>query len=92
MELILGVAIIFVGNFNYTFYEKVQLNKLQVCLVCGSYQCPFCPHFAAGSTLLPSTILLSASIIFAVIFNSLDLLKEFAPPLNHRQQRLFKMV
>ncbi|XP_067928326.1 CD109 antigen-like [Watersipora subatra] len=54
------------GNFNYTLYEKVQLRTLTVCLVCGSYQCPYCPHYASAPGLTPSISLTAFTVIITL--------------------------
>ena len=33
------------------------VNTLDVCEVCGSYQCPYCPVYSSATPLLPSSIL-----------------------------------
>ncbi|KAF6025141.1 Tep6 [Bugula neritina] len=44
------------SNFLLTYYEKIELNKLTVCLVCGSYQCPYCPFYNTAGVHSPYSV------------------------------------
>lgn len=44
------------ANFLLTYYEKIELNKLTVCLVCGSYQCPYCPFYNTAGVHSPYSV------------------------------------
>ncbi|KAK3858623.1 hypothetical protein Pcinc_035182 [Petrolisthes cinctipes] len=63
-----------------TIYEQYQperfqmvmlnssVNTLDVCEVCGSYQCPYCPVFSSGPTLnLPSLLTLVSSVLLVTL-------------------------
>ncbi|XP_067938571.1 CD109 antigen-like [Watersipora subatra] len=53
-------------NFLLTFYEKIELRKLTVCLVCGSYQCPYCEFYNSSPSLksnFSQTMLLAISFL-----------------------------
>jgi CD109 antigen len=34
------------GNSNRDIYFLRDVNALDICEVCGSYQCPYCPYYA----------------------------------------------
>ena len=34
------------GNSNRGLYYLRDVNALDICEVCGSYQCPYCPYYA----------------------------------------------
>ena len=36
------------GNANRSMYYLRDVFSLDICEVCGSYQCPYCPYYAAG--------------------------------------------
>jgi len=57
---------LFVGNYFSSYYEKVNLLKLTVCLVCGSYQCPYCPNYNSVAMSLPSIYLILLSTVFTL--------------------------
>ncbi|ESO98375.1 hypothetical protein LOTGIDRAFT_231429 [Lottia gigantea] len=42
------------GMHNTTFYTTYGLFNLNICFVCGSYQCPYCPSFNIGTILKAS--------------------------------------
>lgn len=57
------------ANFIYQFYPVASLFKNSVCLVCASFQCPYCPHWAGGSHVRASVAMLvvcSSFLLFAV--------------------------
>lgn len=58
------------GNFFYSFYEKIELKKLTVCLTCGSYQCPYCPHFASGTWVTPNVSVMIFALVATILVNS----------------------
>ncbi|ODM98885.1 hypothetical protein Ocin01_07797 [Orchesella cincta] len=53
-------------RFNETIFEALDLYMLDICQVCGSYQCPYCPVFAGGSILNPSMTVIFLSMILFV--------------------------
>ncbi|XP_067941196.1 CD109 antigen-like [Watersipora subatra] len=58
-------------NFLLTYYEKVELNKLTPCLVCGSYQCPYCPFYSAATSSIPHTFMLYLAVFVSFFPNIL---------------------
>lgn len=46
------------GNMNRSVYTLRNLFALDICEVCGSYQCPYCPYYSHGTFLIQSTILI----------------------------------
>lgn len=54
-------------RFNETIFEALDLYMLDICQVCGSYQCPYCPVFAGSSKITPSmTVILFSSVVFII--------------------------
>ena len=49
----------FIRTFNAT-----SLYILSICEVCGSYQCPYCPHYSWSNVLQANAILLLISMVF----------------------------
>ncbi|KAK8389963.1 hypothetical protein O3P69_012881 [Scylla paramamosain] len=59
-----------------TIYEQYQperfqmlmlnstVNTLDICEVCGSYQCPYCPIYSGGLSLVPPPIIAFVSVFF----------------------------
>ena len=41
-------------------FNATPLYVLDICEVCGSYQCPYCPYFSAA----PKAISLNSTIVF----------------------------
>lgn len=39
------------GMHNTTFYTTYDLFNLNICYVCGSYQCPYCPYFNVATVI-----------------------------------------
>ncbi len=54
-----------IGSANRSMYTLRTLFGLDICSVCGSYQCPYCPYYAR----CPRTSI-SVFIIFFVLFSS----------------------
>ncbi|KAK8743670.1 hypothetical protein OTU49_001200, partial [Cherax quadricarinatus] len=52
-------------RFNMTMMEVYQLYDLDVCEVCGSYQCPYCPFYSSGRAL--NSIHLMILLVLALI-------------------------
>ncbi|KAL8603129.1 hypothetical protein ACOMHN_059301 [Nucella lapillus] len=47
------------GMHNTTMYTTFNLFTLNICYVCGSYQCPYCPYFNVATALKATFTLLS---------------------------------
>ncbi|XP_013776899.1 CD109 antigen-like isoform X2 [Limulus polyphemus] len=43
-------------RYNETMYDVYHLYALDICQVCGSYQCPYCPVFSWAPTLHPDSL------------------------------------
>ncbi|XP_064467422.1 CD109 antigen-like [Ornithodoros turicata] len=44
-------------NYKETIWENYDLYVLNICEVCGSYQCPYCPYFSAASSIAANALL-----------------------------------
>nr|BAR45622.1 macroglobulin complement-related 1 [Ammothea sp. RS-2014] len=53
-------------RFNETSVDVYTLYSLNICQVCGSYQCPFCPIFSLGSIFHENFKLLIFSSLFVI--------------------------
>ncbi|XP_060595854.1 CD109 antigen-like [Ruditapes philippinarum] len=42
------------GMHNTTLYSTYNMFNLNICYVCGSYQCPYCPYFNVGTVIKAS--------------------------------------
>ena len=42
---------VFAGLFNESLYTTFGLFHLHICQVCGSFQCPYCPHYNSAPAL-----------------------------------------
>ncbi|CAM1298182.1 Tep6 (predicted) [Pycnogonum litorale] len=56
-------------RFNETSIDVYNLYTLNICQVCGSYQCPYCPIFSPSSVVRASIVLLISSYTLFVIFS-----------------------
>lgn len=62
-------------HFQMEMVNATTLYVLSVCEVCGSYQCPYCPHFSHTTTLLPPSILaivVAAGFVAVLNVDSVD--------------------
>lgn len=51
-------------RFNETIFDAFDVFILDICQVCGSYQCPYCPIFAGSSLIYSSlSVILSTSAL-----------------------------
>ncbi|XP_035217287.1 CD109 antigen-like isoform X3 [Stegodyphus dumicola] len=55
-------------RYNETMMDMYSLFVLNICQVCGSYQCPYCPVFSSSFTLCTNTYLLLLSIATSTLF------------------------
>lgn len=65
------------GNANRSMYFLRDVFGLDICEVCGSYQCPYCPYYAAAPSLLPRfgfTVLIAGILLskFIIVDNLLN--------------------
>lgn len=57
-------------RFNESLFDSLDTYVLDICRVCGSYQCPYCPIFASS----PKLISPSKAVISTMTFISFLLL------------------
>ncbi|XP_064641488.1 CD109 antigen-like isoform X2 [Lineus longissimus] len=57
------------GRYNQSLYTVYNLFNLGVCHVCGSFQCPYCADYNAGTTIVASISVLVMSFMFALYKN-----------------------
>lgn len=50
-------------NYKETIWENYDLYVLSICEVCGSYQCPYCPHFSSASSISLNWMLLFSTAL-----------------------------
>ncbi len=67
-------------NANRSMYTLRDIFGLDICEVCGSYQCPYCPYYSIAPTIFlrPFEIIpkvFSLFIFYNVISNSLTLFR-----------------
>ncbi|XP_008481536.1 uncharacterized protein LOC103518253 [Diaphorina citri] len=63
-------------NFVQVLVNSTSLYLLNICEVCGSYQCPYCPYYNTGHSLDAShmsTWALSGVILLTYMFRKCDL-------------------
>jgi hypothetical protein len=58
--------IVVAGMHNTSIYTTYNLFTLNVCYVCGSYQCPYCPYFNMAAVLKGTFTLLSVLLGFCL--------------------------
>ena len=46
-------------RFEQQILNSTELNVIDVCQVCGSYQCPYCPWYSGAATRLPGLLVLA---------------------------------
>ncbi len=55
------------GNANKSMYYLRDIFGLDICEVCGSYQCPYCPYYAFAVRSTPlNPLLIAISILFCL--------------------------
>ncbi|XP_037085494.1 complement C3-like [Pollicipes pollicipes] len=47
-------------RFEMQILNSTELNVIDICQVCGSYQCPYCPWYSGAASLGPSLLLVAA--------------------------------
>jgi len=60
-------------RFNETLVETYELYVLDICQVCGSYQCTYCPTYNHGYQLHASAALVSIISVLSVALLHLNL-------------------
>jgi len=48
-------------------YTLRTLFGLDICSVCGSYQCPYCPYYAKSLRISISLLIIGFSVVFQSI-------------------------
>ncbi|CAF0741476.1 unnamed protein product [Adineta steineri] len=80
------------GNMNRSVYTLRNLFALDICEVCGSYQCPYCPYYSHGTLTMQSTM-----IIILILLRFLDMNIEREFPLhvaiwNNETEKLTELI
>jgi CD109 antigen len=57
------------GNANKSMYYLRDIFGLDICEVCGSYQCPYCPYYAFSVKICQPYLLIIAVCLFLCILN-----------------------
>ncbi|CAF1533878.1 unnamed protein product [Rotaria magnacalcarata] len=57
------------GNMNRSIYTLRNLFALDICQVCGSYQCPYCPYYSHATLLAQSTIIILSILCLLLGFH-----------------------
>ncbi|XP_015919307.1 CD109 antigen [Parasteatoda tepidariorum] len=57
-------------RYKETIYEDFDLFVLNICEVCGSYQCPYCPYFSFAERINMQWILLLTLASLVIIINN----------------------
>lgn len=57
-------------RFNETVVESFELYVLDICQVCGSYQCTYCPTYNRAGTPSPVALLSIAIALLSVLFSA----------------------
>jgi CD109 antigen len=57
------------GNANKSMYYLRDIFGLDICEVCGSYQCPYCPYYAFSLKLSQSKLFIIIFFVLAYFFN-----------------------
>lgn len=60
-------------RFNETIFDAVPTYLLNICEVCGSSQCPYCPIYNLASLLPVSGYLILTSAVFLLFRNLINL-------------------
>ncbi|XP_067945401.1 CD109 antigen-like [Watersipora subatra] len=58
------------GIYTQRIIDRVEFNKLTVCLACGSYQCNWCPDYASGHMIKSNLSLISVIIVVFLFYRS----------------------
>lgn len=65
----------FVERFNETIFDALPTYLLNICEVCGSSQCPYCPIFNNAVQLSISVTLISViALILTYVYNNQNLM------------------
>ncbi|CAF4090363.1 unnamed protein product [Rotaria sp. Silwood2] len=60
------------GNMYRNVYTMRNLFALDICEVCGSYQCPYCPYYSPATVFIQS-IAMIICILFIILCNHLNM-------------------
>jgi CD109 antigen len=60
----------FSERFIQVLFNSTPLYVLNICEVCGSYQCPYCPHYSHAALVHLPTFLLVAALAFLLAKNN----------------------
>ncbi len=59
------------GNMNRSMYFLRDVFGLDICEVCGSYQCPYCPYYAGASGVFQAfgvVVLMTTLLVAKMVF------------------------
>ena len=63
-QKIIVLFFFFPGMHNTTLYTTYNMFNLNICYVCGSYQCPYCPFFNVATAIKASFTLIALILGF----------------------------
>ena len=55
-------------HFEMQVFNATPLYVLDICEVCGSYQCPYCPYFSASPKSISLDLWIYVYFVFTCIF------------------------
>lgn len=53
-------------RFIQVLVNSTPLHVLDICEVCGSYQCPYCPHYNTAATIAASYLVILTGIVLLI--------------------------
>ena len=65
------------GIYTQRLIDRIEFNKLTVCLACGSFQCGFCPDYSGGHTTTASVYLVGALLVTLIVYHRLYYIRLF---------------
>lgn len=68
--LILNFFPLFSERFNETIFDSLTTYVLNICEVCGSSQCPYCPIYNIGAQLRAPFVIWLLLVAIFVLFKS----------------------
>ncbi|KAK7083288.1 hypothetical protein SK128_009999 [Halocaridina rubra] len=63
-------------HFETIVINATPLAVLDICEVCGSYQCSYCPTYSTGTSSLASVVIIIMSFITGISLSNLSLQEE----------------
>jgi hypothetical protein len=59
----INIPFVIPEHFEMQVFNATPLYVLDICEVCGSYQCPYCPYFSASLQTFSSPFLIVCSLV-----------------------------